>query len=167
MNSLRIRPKFSVLSPKPQDQIVAELQGKNTDDHGSHPCRLQVFPNRFKLSIRKEHQHYWSPVLEVTMEEEEEGTLLTGRYGPHQNVWTLFTMLYLGIGILTLFISIIGLARMSLGLSARILWTIPVLVVTALFLYIVSQIGQKLGSDEITSLHHLVEELLDRKIDIK
>ena len=167
MTSFRIRPKFIAWTDKSKDEIIAKLEKKLNFPNQEHPCRVQIYPHRIKLQIPNDQQHYWSPELEVSIEESDGGTVLRGRYGPHQNVWTLFTLLYLATVILIIFIAIIGFSRMSLGLPSQILWVLPILIGFGLFLYIVSQLGQKLGAEETFTLHHFLEELLEQKINIQ
>jgi hypothetical protein len=124
-------------------------------------------PGHIILKIKKEAQHYWSPQLNLALEEVDDGTLIRGRYEPHHNVWTLFILIYLALSILALFVFIFGASQWGLGLPAKILWLIPVLLAMAAGLYFVSQIGQKLGAEETFALHHFVEENLGVKIHIK
>ena len=168
MTSFRIRPRFKVASEKDSDTIIEEIKEKVHDPKMHCACDVIFIPGHIILKIKKEEQHYWSPQLELTLEEEEKekGTLIKGRYGPHHNVWTLFIVLYLAIGILTLFVSILGFSRLSLGMNAPILWIVPFLFGFALLLYISSQLGQKLGAEQTFTLHHFLEELIDRKIHI-
>jgi hypothetical protein len=167
MTSFRIRPKFEVISEKSKEHLIKEIKDKALHPNRTSECDVLILKERIKLKIKKEDQHYWSPVLTVYLYEEEDGgTLLRGRYGPHQNVWTLFTLLYLALSILFLFVSIYGFSRMSLGLSYQVLWILPVLLGIAILLYLSSQIGQKLGAEETFTLHHFFEELLDQKIHI-
>lgn len=164
MTSFRIRPKFEVFVETTSQEIVALLQ--QGLEMAGHPFDSVEFPGHLIIRTRKENQHYWSPQVDLTFEDQENGCLIRGRYGPHPNVWTLFVLLYLAIGILALFVSILGFTRINLGLEARILWLLPVLAAMALGMYLVSQIGQKLGAAETFDIHHFVEHCLDMKIDI-
>ena len=167
MTSFRIRPKFEVTTDLSKDDLITKVKEKIIHPSRASECDVVILNERIKLKIKKEDQHYWSPVLTVYLYEQEEGgTLLRGRYGPHQNVWTLFTLLYLALSILILFVAIYGFSRMSLGMSYQVLWVLPGLFGFAIFLYLLSQVGQKLGAEETFTLHHFFEELLDRKIHI-
>ncbi len=166
MTSFRIRPRFEVVLDQPKDTLIDSLRSKIENRPSTPPCDVIFVPGHVRFKIKKEEQHYWSPQLDLTFLEEDVGTVIKGRYGPHQNVWTLFALLYLATAILTLFVAIIGFSRWSLGLTAHILWVLPVLLGFAAFLYILSQVGQKLGAEETFTLHHFLEELLGRKIHI-
>ncbi len=51
----------------------------------------------------------------------------------------------------------LGLSQLALGELAWGLWTVPVAAVGGLGLYLGSQLGQRLGADQI----HLLEDFLD------
>ena len=164
MTSFRIRPKFEASVEKTSEEIIKIL------NHGlelaNHPFDSIDYPGHFIIRIKKENQHYWSPQLNLTFDDQENGCLVRGRYEPHPNVWTLFVLLYLALSILVLFVAILGLTRINLGMEARILWILPILGALAAGMYLVSQIGQKLGAEETFDIHHLVENSLEMKIHI-
>ena len=164
MTSFRIRPKFEAPVEKTSDEIIRIV------NHGlelaDHPFDSIEYPGHFIIRVKKENQHYWSPQLNLTFEDQDHGCLVRGRYEPHPNVWTLFVLLYLAISILILFVAILGLTRINLGMEAHILWILPILVATAAGMYLVSQIGQKLGAEETFDIHHFIENSLEMKIHI-
>jgi hypothetical protein len=164
MTSFRIRPRFKVCSDKSpieiQQRIEARLQ--------SHPedCTGMLIPNYFTLKIPYEQRHFWSPQLSLHLEEEEGQTVIRGLYGPHPNIWALFTFGYAAVGLLTLFMMMISLSKWSLGKSAMELWTLPFFILITIILYLSSQVGQKLGVEETFTIHHFLEKALEQKIHI-
>jgi uncharacterized membrane protein YbaN (DUF454 family) len=80
------------------------------------------------------------------------------------NVWTLFAIIYLAIGVLSTFISIIGFSQRALGEESKILYIIPILLFLALSMYIASQLGQKLGAAQTYAIHYFFQEALEEKI---
>ena len=164
MTSFRIRPKFEFYTQQSSEHVISTI--KEALAKANEPFDFVEFPGHIILRIRKELQHYWSPQLNLELLPEEERTLIKGRYEPHPNVWTLFVLCYLALGIMALFVGIIGFSRRSLDMPATILWILPALAVCALLLYLVSQLGQKLGAEETFDLHHFLESHLDVKIHI-
>ena len=167
MTSFKLRPRFKILMEEAPERIVEVFQ--NRLDTPERDCEGYVIPGDIDhviLKIKKEELHYWSPQLDLSLEETEEGTLLRGLYGPNPNIWTMFMFGYLAIGILALFISIIGFSRVSLGMPAPILWVLPALGIAAFVLYMVGQFGQKLGVEQTFTLHHFVEESINKKIHV-
>ena len=167
MSSFRVRPIFNVETELDMEEIVQKIEAINHSSQPHSRLHIHVFDERIKLQLPEEGSHYWSPELEMHFSKTEDLTHIKGRYGPHPNVWTLFMVLYLAIAISSLFILIIGFARLSLGLSSRILWLLPLLIGSYIVLYIVSQLGQKLGADETFTIHHFVEELFQKKVQLE
>lgn len=166
MTSFRLRPRFEIETDQSEDTIVSKLRLKLESE--GHPFDEVVIPDHYILKVKSEQQHYWSPQLNLKFNREEDDDILTisGRYEPHPNVWTLFMILYLAIGVLALFVAVLGFSRMSLGMSAPILWILPVLAALAVFLYILTQLGQKLGAEQTFDLHHFLEQAIGRDIHI-
>ncbi len=152
----RVRPRFQIETiysvTELADKINAGLQREDA------PCKGRVQSTYASLYLPQEEQHYWSPRLTLTLEETPTGSLLRGLYGPRPAVWTMFVFFYAIIGFAIMVISIIGLSHWSLGQNATILWLVPVLVLVFLSLYLVAYFGQKLGHDQMVTLHRFMEE---------
>jgi hypothetical protein len=164
MTSFRIRPRFELWVPESPDAVQARIHSRLNDVRDI--CNGTTIPGHIVLKIEAEEQHFWSPQLSLNLEAQDEGTLISGLYGPNPNVWLLFTFGYGTIGMLALFISIFGFSRMSLGMSAPILWALPVLGAAAVGLYLASQIGQKLGAEQTFTLNHFFEEAIGRRVHV-
>lgn len=165
MTSFRIRPRFkSTISLKPEEIREAFRQKLSSENTG---CVLTFYTNHILLKIAPNAQHYWSPQLDISMEETEEGTLIRGLYGPKPSVWAMFTFAYLAIGVAATFIAMLGISRLSLGMSAYILWLLPFFAGLAILLYVGSQLGQKLGAAQLFTLHHLFEEIVHKRAEIR
>ena len=164
MTSFRIRPRFR-LQVDIQPEEVKERFRKGTAVPGA-PCTAAYFPEHIILRLPEEEQHFWSPRLELALEEQSEGTLIRGLYGPSPQVWTMFTIAYGATGTLALFIAIIGTSQLMLDLPGHVLWALPVLGGFALFLYLASQTGQKLGAEQTFTLHHFFEHTVGKKVPV-
>jgi hypothetical protein len=164
MTSFRIRPRFKVITSKTPTEIQQDIQQRlhtHTQD-----CIGTVIQGHIVLKIPIQDQHYWSPQLSLNLEEEENSTVIYGLYGPKPTVWAMFTFGYATIGILALFVGITGLSKVSLGKSAFELWAIPAFAIIALVLYVLSQIGQKIGAEQTFTLHHFFEEATGLKVHV-
>ncbi len=165
MTSFRIRPRFRMAVDLSAEEVKALFQERIAAPDS--PCEAAFFPEHIILRFALSDQHFWSPRLELALEEQESGgTLIRGLYGPSPQIWTFFMIAYGAIGTLALFIAIIGFSRLSLGMTAHILWVLLVLGGGALFLYLMSQTGQKLGADQTFTLHHFFEDVVRRKTAI-
>jgi hypothetical protein len=151
-------------SQKPMEEIIILV--KNQLRHNTHNLHGQAMQDHITIRVDKEHRHYWSPQLSVLMQREPEDTVtkITGIYGPMPNVWTLFAVSYLAIGVLIVFISIIGFSQFALGQEANILWALPFLILLGIGLYVTSQLGQKLGAAQTYAIHYFFEEAIGEHI---
>jgi hypothetical protein len=159
----RIRPRIKVRTSLSCEDINQRIRGLLRS--GDATCEGQSTKGFATIYPPKEDQHYWSPQLTITVEEDEEGNLVRGLYGPKPSVWTMFVFFYAAIGFATMIILMIGLSLWSLGSSATILWLVPVLVFLFLTLYLVAYFGQKLGHKQMGNIHRFMEECLDQKIE--
>ena len=164
MPSLRLRPRFRYVSKSStqqiQDQIIQALQGPDA------PCIGTTVSGYTVLKIQPKDQHFWSPQLGLSFEDQEGGALVRGLYGPSPNIWTLFSFGYAALGAGILFIGLIGLSKLSLDMDASILWWVPILSVAILVMYIIAQTGKKLGAEQITIIHQFLEKAMSERIQI-
>ncbi len=158
----RIRPRFKTHSEKRSEEIVSAIRTHLSTD-GSK-CEGKTTAHFATIYPLQEDQHYWSPQLTITIEEEENGSLIRGLYGPKPSVWTMFVFFYSFIGFAILIVSMIGLSFLTLDQSATILWLIPVLVFIFMSLYLVAYTGQKLGHKQMSGLHRFMEKCLSQEI---
>jgi len=164
MTSFRIRPRFEktiqIAPDKLQDRIQYSLQQPNC------PFSGVITSGHTYLKIPPEDRHFWSPELHIVIEPHEEGAMLKGRYGPHPVVWFYFLMGYMALAVSSLFVTIIGMSRWSLGLSSNILWLLLVFALVTFIMYMASQAGQKLGVEQTFRIHHCLEEMIGEQIHI-
>lgn len=167
MSSFRVRPRFSEKLPLSQQELKDHLQEALKREQG---VTGSVSDTYCVLKIPTAERHYWSPQLTLSLEEDEaskQNLIVKGLYGPKPSVWAAFFMSYAAIGILVLFIGVIGMSQALLDKPAPILWAIPVLAVIALVLYLVAQSGQKVGAEQMFRIHHFYESLVKHRVAIK
>lgn len=154
----QIRPRFRVNVGLTMDEVKDKLSASISEKQEA--VGGQVIHGHATITVPEQDQHYWSPQLTLSYEEDCEGVLLRGMYSPRPAVWTMFVLFYSIIGFASLIISVIGYSNWSLGQSAAILWAVPVLVLVFLSLYLASYLGQKVGRKQMIILHSFVEEAL-------
>ena len=114
------------------------------------------------VRIPDERQHYWSPQLQVTLEDHHERVLVSGLITPMPAVWTLFAGIYALVLVLGFFGTIYGLAQWQLDQPPYALWSFPATLLLIGSVYAASMVGQRLGNEqtrELTAfLHHCLEQ---------
>lgn len=163
MSSFGIRPRFKHLQKGELSQIEQKILGELEDENQFTVIRLS---GHLHIKIHPDEQHFWSPQLDLSFEQEEENVIIRGLYGPRPTIWAIFFFGYIVLGILTLFVGMWGLTRWSLGMSSMVLWIIPVLALLAAVMYFMAQTGQKLGAQQMFDIHHFYERTIGEKIGI-
>lgn len=152
----RVRPRFKVSTSDSVNELTEKIEASLKMKDA--PCKGLISEGYGTLSLPYEEQHYWSPQLTLTIEETENGSLLRGLYGPRPAVWSMFVFFYAVIGLGTLIIGMVGLSHLWLDKSATILWFVPLLLLVMLTLYLVAYSGQKIGREQMATLHRFLEE---------
>lgn len=133
-------------------------------------CSAKILKNFIVLHIRPEERHFWSPQLSLSFdldEEDDSVTIIRGLYGPNPTVWAFFTYGYAALGIIATFLGMYGFSKYSLGQDYTILWSLPVLALLALILYLIAQFGQKIGAEQMFTLHHFFEDSVGHRIHVE
>jgi len=165
MSSFRIRPRFKEELSLTKDSFKEKISGALEN---STECVGLISDAYCVLKIPTQERHYWSPQLTITLEAEDgdEHITVRGLYGPKPSVWAVFFMSYAALAVLSLFAGVYGLSQLMLEKPAPILWSIPVLGLIALVLYLVAQGGQKIGAEQMFRLHHFYEAVMKHHVKI-
>jgi hypothetical protein len=159
MSSFGFRPHFSHRvegSPDTaRESLVRALR------HRAKDFEIKSFPGFVCLRLPEVDRHFWSPRLNLSFEADESGqTRVEGVYGPNANLWSLFVYGYLIIGSAALFGGCLGFAQHALGKSAWGLWIFWSSLALGVALWLMAQLGQKLGAHQTYRLHQLFESAL-------
>ena len=157
MEPIEIRPRFKRESTLPPAAILTQFKERLREDSGE--IRGFVANNHVYMRIPSEEQHFWSPQLNLEVMGDEQGSTIYGVFGPRESVWLMYIFFYTLLGFASLVIMIVGFSQMQLGLSGRILWTLPILALITLFALMNARTGQKLGKDQMNRLYHYYKEV--------
>lgn len=154
MSSLRIRPRFKHVIEAEKEDLQRKIHDALQQEE---LLTYTVLPGHTYIRIDASHQHFWSPQLHLTFQQENKNVIIGGLYGPNPALWAVFFFGYVVIGLLSLFVGMWGFAQHSLGMDSTILWAIPGLGFIGLVLYLASQAGQKMGAQQMFDIHHFYE----------
>ncbi|NVK03519.1 MAG: hypothetical protein HWD92_01800 [Flavobacteriia bacterium] len=165
MTSVRVRPRFK----HEVEGSAKEIHQKLVDGFKQHSDKVHLIERRHLLIVEFNEplRHYWSPQLQLSAEETEDGTIVRGLYGPHPNVWSIFFYGYAAMGVLGTFLAIIGMSQAMVQEQYWAFFAMGACGIIALILYIIAQFGQKIGAEQTFELHHMFTEILGhpRKIE--
>ena len=160
LDIIEVRPRFRKIVPHSINEVTEIVKDGLQKSKDSVVGSISY--NFITLKVPLEERRFWTPQLSISLEEEEDGTILNGLYGPRPDIWMLYMFLYFISGLLTLVVSIIGMSRYNLGLSAYILWLIPFTLGGGFVLWFTSKTGQNLAKDQTHQIHQFMEEHLLR-----
>jgi len=157
MSSFKLRPRFKKISSGTLEEHRVHFQKliDSTDEFGGTVAKAMV-----KIRIAEKDNHYWSPELSLMLEEHEKGTLIRGLYSPKSSVWTLFAFAYGSIAMLMAGLLVWGGLEWQMNGNHDLIYTdVPVLLGIALLIYVIAQLGQKIGAEQMFALHHVLMTL--------
>ncbi len=153
MTTIDIRPRFRLTVSVSAADLLDHIEAFLEEDSAKVVGRVSRQLQQVVLKIPHDDRHYWSPQLQLSLRDEKDGTEIRGLFGPRSSVWLLFVFGYSVLGIISLFIGITGGAQAALGQSAPVLWVIPICAVAAIVLYLTAKAGERLGQEEMKTLH--------------
>lgn len=162
MSQLEIRPHHSENLPYSIEETLERLQ-KGLDAEGES-ITGSIVGRHVTLRLPENEQHFWTPELNLDFEEDGEGTYLRGLCGPRPSVWLMFVFFYFLLGAAIIIIFIVGYSQKNLGLSAGILWLIPILFGLVVAVYLTARAGQRLSYDQMVQLREFLAKTLDHDV---
>lgn len=158
-----MRPRQTFLVPHPRDTVLAAVRAHLAAPH--HRCHGTLAGPHLELLIDPAERHFWSPWLSVDLHPDPDGTRITCRYGPHPSLWTAIASLYALLAFAALAGAVFGGTQAFIGHAPHGLWTLPLAALLALALYIGSQIGQRLGADQMALLDAFLADAMPQAHD--
>jgi len=165
MSSFKLRPRFKKVSSGSVEEHRVHFQKiiDSTDEFNGTVANVMV-----KFRIAEKDNHYWSPELTLMLEEHEKGTLIRGLYSPKSSVWTLFAFAYGSIAMLLAGLLVWGGVEWQMNDNPDLIYTgVPVLLGAALLIYLIAQLGQKVGAEQMFALHHFFEDSIRDRVHIE
>jgi len=166
MSSLHIRPRFEQIVPGDPVRVREQLaEGLAREGEG---FEIKNFPEFLCLRIPEEDRHFWTPRLNLAIEDGGDGTTrIQGIYGPNANVWGIFIYGYLTAGSVALFGGMFALAQWMIGQTPWGTWFAGAGLLGLLALYFVAQFGQKIGAQQTFHLHQVYEAAIGDHADVR
>lgn len=156
--SMRMRPRFGMTVEVAPEVVMARARAAR--EATGLGCTLRLLDQQIEVSVRPEEQHFWSPFLNVLVEETGDGgSVLRGQFGPNANVWSLFLAGYAMVSITGAMGLVLGSSQMQLG-STPVGFVVTALCVLAgVMIWGAGQVGQRLARAQMVGLHQRVVEI--------
>tara|TARA_R110001592_G_scaffold126028_2_gene336545 strand:- start:3099 stop:3626 length:528 start_codon:yes stop_codon:yes gene_type:complete len=162
-DNIEIKPRFKLISNFSQKDIIEKIKVALPNQKEVNGI---LKGNHIFFNIPIQNQHYWSPAMEVIIEEfddDKHKTSIRCLIGPRQTVWMMLMFFYIGVGVLGFFGGIYGLAKWNLGKETLLVWAVPLAVVLFGLIYFTAKYGQKKGRDQVLYLVSFIYHAIDDK----
>lgn len=150
MHLTPMRPTFEMEIPFSKEEVMcrvgAELQRPD------RTIKSLLFKQYAELHIPDGEVRYWSPHLSLSFDEEGTHTRVRGRFAPRNEVWTLLWVVYLLLAFSAFFAAIFECASRMIGSSTWFGIAAILALVGIAVIYILSQVGQRLSTDQMLAL---------------
>lgn len=168
-----LRPRVVWLSHHPAEVIAKEL--RRSLKQSDCPVKGLVAGHRIELHPPGSKQHFWSPQLMIEMSETKTqseapppkqspntvDTQLSGLFGPHPSVWTLYMSGYIFVAFSGLISLAFACGQLAMGHPPYALLILPGCFFGAAFLYYLSRIAQDLSHEQMHELQDFIQDRLD------
>ena len=151
------RPRFAHELPVAAPALVATLQEGFLAETDLHARFAQ---GHFQVTYRKPARKFWSPCLHLEVVATDAGSRLKGMWGPHPDVWTVYSFAAVGLAFLMAVALMWGLSQMSLKHVPTAFYAVPLLLGVACSLYLSAFIGQRLARPQMDRLRTLLGALV-------
>lgn len=153
----RVRPRFEIETKLEADALMEQVRGRLPQ---CPHCTGVSVGRHAELFVPDSERRVWSPWLSITADDREDGSLLRCRFAPHPHVWTLYLFLAFGLGFALLVGTTWGYAQWATDRTPWAVLSVPVIILLGWLLYLASQVGQKLGGEQMDHLRSALDELI-------
>ena len=160
-----MRPRFEFQLPVTRERWLGELRAQLKSD--ADPLRGQVFRKHAVVEMRDNKRTFWSPYLNLEVEDEPDGSAIRGRFSPHPNVWTMFIAVYVLLALVALGGLSYGLVQYTLGQPPWSLLVAPASVALFGFVYGATLIGQGLGAEQMYTMRSFIDRVSVHALDAR
>jgi len=163
MSRPRARPRFTLELPIAPDVVTDRVRAHLARSSGK--VTGKVFRRTVMLTVCDEDTHFWSPHLDVQLEEAEGGTHLSAMFAPRPTIWTTFLAIQLLFGVLSVAAAVWVFSVWMIGQSPWMgLAILGLMLFGGGFSYGAAYVGQGIGSEQMYELRaFLVDALRDEQ----
>jgi hypothetical protein len=154
LEKLHLRPRFKYKVHDSADKSLATLRAHF--DASEYKFRGEFVGEHIIITVNKNDEHYWSPSVSLRILQHKEGSIIKGLFGPRPEVWTLFAFLRFTMLTASIFLTIIGLAQLTLDNTPWALYGLLPILALAVIVWIAGRIGKQAGQSQMDLLKNYV-----------
>lgn len=154
VEKLRLRPRFKYKVHNTADQSLQTL--RSHFDNATYKFRGEFVGEHIIISVNIKDEHYWSPTVSLRILQHNEGSVIKGLFGPKPEVWTFFAFMRFAMLTAAVFLTIFGLAQVSLEHTPWAIYGLVPILLIATIIWVAGRIGIKAGKDQMVLLKDYV-----------
>jgi hypothetical protein len=159
---LVLRPTFELSIEVSRDEAIHRL-GSAYREIGN-PQVFFMHGEYGELHLPKEQHRLWSPHLSFYITQDQDASIVRGRFAPRPDVWTLIWIFYLLLAFTAFFSLIMHLSQLAIGETGSWHWLTIAASLTIGLIYLIANIGQQWSADQMELLKAHLIQLLDNKV---
>lgn len=155
---LVLRPVFEIDLSETREIAIERL----TEAYKSfgQPKLFFVHGEYGELHLPVQQHRLWSPHLSYYVCQQNDKTILRGRFAPRMEIWTLVWIMYLAMAFTAFFCLVMEFSMRSIGEAWVWHWIAGAAIVTIVLIYVTANVGQQWSSDQMHQLSERLEEIL-------
>ena len=162
LNKILLKPRFKI--ERREDKAILIKKFSDEFAQGGSDFLGKIVDHHIIIDVHKDEEHFWSPQLQIEVEENEKGgTLIKGLYGPKPQIWSLFMFIHFGVAIAFMVFLVLAYTRWSLeqdySFALMMCFIMPLLWFV---LYFLGRLGRKKGAEQIHQIDAFLKELLNK-----
>ncbi|MEM6362891.1 MAG: hypothetical protein AAF745_00585 [Planctomycetota bacterium] len=172
MSGFQLRPTFVVPLDVSRHEAMRRLQRTATTQitDRTDAIRFVMKGEYGELHLPSDQIRLWSPQLSISINDDEPPTFgtdtstkcrLHGRFAPRFHVWSAVWAVYLMMATIVFFSLIVAASQAMMGWAMSGLWIAATALMTILALNVSARLGQRWSADQMRTLRHRLDELLD------
>lgn len=154
----KIRPRFRLETPLSKQEIMDLILSESEKDPS---VRSKTYMHYIKLRCPAEEQHYWSPVLSMSFEEENEKTVIRGIIGPNERVWSMFMFFYIGVTAIGFFGGMFGFLHCKYNDDPTWTFILPLSLILLTSIFFTSRYGKVKAHTQMLHLLRFLRRAVD------
>ncbi len=156
---MRARPRFRWTTAISQEEVVERIRANL--EAGVCNCHGDVRRDHALILIDPEIRHFWSPTLDLSFRSTEEGTTISGIFGPHPEVWTLFVFLWSAMVAVWIGGAMLGGVQWFIGESPDGIWIVLAASMGLGISCAVNILGRRTGEDQMEKMRGFLTQTVD------
>lgn len=150
-----LRPRFRWYSDESSQQLQKRLKICLDDQRiNGYNLKASRVSGHFILRFGPGYRHFWSPVADLSFEEQENQVLIRVLLGPAPATWTFFMFMYAVALLMVMIGAVWGYSQFMLGQAYFAFWLVPAGLFLAALFFFASLAGK-------TRAHEQMAQLLD------